>query len=240
MDMHLDRRSFLLGAGLSCVGLLGWNTPTWALPEEDLLNCRPADPLEALITGNNRFSAAWQKADLADSTNKRTQQMAALWSGHCFLPARVMAQGQAPWATVLTCADSRVAPEWIFDAAPSDLFVIRSAGNTAFDDAIASMEFGVLALKTPLIMVMGHSACGAVKAAQGDELPTPLLTELVKPIRAAIQPGQDLETATKANASYAAKQLTARSEVIKDAVDNGKLQIVVGYFDIGSGKVTMV
>ncbi|TCD57939.1 carbonic anhydrase [Synechococcus sp. BS55D] len=253
--MTLDRRSFLLGTGLTALGLVGCakkatpessgatggTTTAASIPaDENPRSCRPSDSLKALKDGNARFAAAWEKKNSANTPQERAQVMSNLWLDNCFLPASVLSEGQAPWATVLTCADSRLAPEWIFDAAPSDLFVIRSAGNTAFDDAIASMEFGVLALKTPLIMVMGHSACGAVKAAQGDELPTPLLTELVKPIRAAIQPGQDVETATKANASYAAKQLTARSEVIKDAVDNGTLQIVVGYFDIGSGKVTIV
>ena len=240
MDVILDRRCFLLGAGLSGVGLLGWNAPTWALSAQQLRNCRPADPLDALITGNNRFAAAWQQADQADNASERAERMAALWSGHCFLPARVVSQGQAPWATILTCADSRVAPEWIFDAAPSDLFVIRSAGNTAFDAAVASIEFSVLELATPLVMVMGHSRCGAVIAARGRELPTPLLNELVQPIRAAIQPDQLLEEAIKTNAIAAANQLTCRSNVIEAAVNNGNLRIVVGYFDIGSGTVTLV
>jgi len=240
----MDRRTFLRGSALGVIALSGPGqraaaaTADTATPPQ--WGCRPNAPLQALVEGNARFVAAWQQADRSDTAAERARLMADLWNGHCFLPASVMSNGQAPWATVLTCADSRVAPEWIFDAAPADLFVIRSAGNTAFDDAIASIEFGVLVLKTPLVMVMGHSACGAVEAAQGKELPTPLLTQLVKPIRAAIKPGQDLETATKANASYAAQQLSERSTVIKEAVDNGTLQIVVGYFDIGSGKVTMV
>jgi carbonic anhydrase len=238
----LDRRSFLLGAGLSGIGLLGpgRTTAAQATAPASPRSCRPTDPLQALRDGNARFSAAWQQADEARSADARAQRMAALWSGHCFLPASVLTQGQAPWACVLTCADSRVAPEWIFDAAPADLFVIRSAGNTAFAAAIASVEFSVLELATPLVMVMGHSGCGAVTAARSGDAPTPLLTELLTSIRAAISPDQNLEAAIKANARETAQQLISRSNVIEAAVNNGNLEIVVGYFDIGSGTVTLV
>ncbi|QBE70351.1 Carbonic anhydrase beta class [Synechococcus sp. WH 8101] len=238
----LDRRSFLLGAGLSGIGLwgAGRTTAAQAAAPASPRSCRPTNPLQALRDGNARFAAAWQQADEARSADARAQRMAALWSGHCFLPASVLTQGQAPWACVLTCADSRVAPEWIFDAAPADLFVIRSAGNTAFAAAIASVEFSVLELATPLVMVMGHSGCGAVTAARSGDAPTPLLTELLTPIRAAISPDQNLEAAIKANAREAAQQLISRSNVIEAAVNNGNLEIVVGYFDIGSGTVTLV
>lgn len=238
----LDRRSFLLGAGLTGIGLLGpeRTASAEAAAPASIRSCRPTDPLQALRDGNARFAAAWQQADQTDIASERAQWMAALWSGHCFLPSSVLTQGQAPWASVLTCADSRVAPEWIFDAAPADLFVIRSAGNTAFAAAIASVEFSVLELATPLVMVMGHSSCGAVTAARSGAAPTPLLTELLTPIRAAISPDQDLEAAIKANAREAAQQLISRSNVIEAAVNNGSLKIVVGYFDIGSGTVTLV
>ena len=166
--------------------------------------------------------------------------MAGLWQRDCFLSSDVLANGQAPWAAVLTCADSRVSPEWVFDAAPSDLFVVRSAGNTAFDDAVASMEFTVSALQTPLIMVMGHSACGAVKAARNDAPLTPLLEQLVTPIRASLTAGDDLEAAVKGNARFAAKQLTTRSQLLANAVTKGSLTIVASYFDIQSGQVILL
>ena len=109
---------------------------------------------------------AWQNQNRAETRAERAATMANLWRENCFLSAEVISRGQAPWATILTCADSRVAPEWIFDAAPNNLFVIRSAGNTAFDEAIASMEYSVSILGCPLIMVMGHSSCGAIQAAR--------------------------------------------------------------------------
>ena len=166
--------------------------------------------------------------------------MAGLWQRDCFLSADVLSTGQAPWAGILSCADSRVSPEWVFDAVPSDLFVVRSAGNTAFDDAIASMEFTVSALNTTLIMVMGHSACGAVNAARNDAPLTPLLEQLVTPIRSSLTPGEDLEAAVKGNARYAAQQLSQRSTVLAEAVNKRQLKIVASYFDIYSGTVTLL
>ena len=253
--MSFNRRSFLLGSGLTAAGLigssLGSSAKADAAPGTDIQmaaipadetpkSCRPEDPLATLIEGNKRFAAAWQKKNQATTMAARAAAMAGLWQSDCFLSADVLATGQAPWAGILSCADSRVSPEWVFDAAPSDLFVVRSAGNTAFDDAIASMEFAVSALKTPLIMVMGHSACGAVAAARNTNPLTPLLEQLVTPIRSSLTTGEDLEAAVKGNARYAAKQLTKRSPVLADAVKEGRLTIVASYFDIQPGTVTLL
>lgn len=249
----MDRRSFLIGSGLSAAGLIG----TWAGPhnraeateitdqitvasQENVRSCRPNDPLEALLQGNDRFAAAWQQENLATNLTERAAAMAGLWTHNCYLPADLLSKGQAPWAAILSCADSRVSPEWIFDAAPSDLFVIRSAGNTAFDDAIASLEYSVAVLKTPLIMVMGHSACGAVKAARDSAPLTPLLEQLVTPIRASLTPGESLNAAIADNARYATGQLTQRSPVLANAVANDNLRIVTSTFDIQTGKVSLL
>ena len=166
--------------------------------------------------------------------------MANLWRDTCFLPADVISRGQAPWATILTCADSRVAPEWIFDAAPSDLFVIRSAGNTAFDEAIASMEYSVSNLGCPLIMVMGHSSCGAVEAARRHEPLTPLLEQLVEPIRDSLQPDHNLMESIQANARRTSSRLTQRSELLAMAHIESRLTIVSSYFDIATGRVSLL
>ena len=137
-------------------------------------------------------------------------------------------------------ADARVAPEWIFAAGSGELFQVRAAGNTAFDDAIASLEYAVAVLEVPLIMVMGHSACGAVKAAMASDPLTPLLEGLVKPIRASLKPGDDLTKAIQGNALYSTAALTQRSEVLKKAQASGKVVIKTAYFDIGTGKVTLI
>ena len=251
--MGLNRRSFLLGSGLTAAGLVGsWlgeadraeaaplKVITAIQADETPRSCQPQDPLAALLEGNERFAAAWQSNNTATTMAARAEAMSSLWTKGCYLPGDTLTTGQAPWASILSCADSRVSPEWIFDAAPADLFVIRSAGNTAFDNAIASLEFGVATLHTPLIMVMGHSDCGAVKAARDSAPLTPLLEQLVKPIRASLSPENTLATAIKRNAGFAAKQLTQRSRVLADAEVDGRLTIVVSYFDIRSGKVSLV
>ena len=131
-------------------------------------------------------------------------------------------------------------PSWIFACGSGELFQVRSAGNTAFDDAIASLEYAVMVLGTPLVMVLGHSGCGAVKAAMASEPLTPLLEGLVKPIRASLESRDDISLAVRGNARSAAAELTARSAVLKDAVAAGKLTIRSAYFDIGSGAVTLL
>jgi carbonic anhydrase len=128
----------------------------------------------------------------------------------------------------------------LFACGSGELFQVRSAGNTAFDEAIASLEYAVAVLGTPLVVTMGHSGCGAVKAAMASEPLTPLLEGLVKPIRASLRSGDNLTQVIEGNARYAATQLTARSAVLKDAVATGKLTIRSAYFDIGSGVVTLL
>ena len=246
--MTLNRRSFLFRGGLNAFGLaaaMQLIKPAKAeaavlAQKESAQSCRPDDSLTALIDGNARFAAAWQAKNKATSLNERAQVMSNLWLDNCFLPASVLEESQSPWASIISCADSRVAPEWIFDAAAGDLFVVRSAGNTPFDEGIASLEFGVAVLKTPLILVLGHSNCGAVQAARANQTLTPLFDQLIEPIRANLVPGDTLANAIKNNASTTAQQLTTRSEVLANAVQSGDLQIVAGYFDVASGKVSIV
>jgi carbonic anhydrase len=244
----LNRRSFLFRSGLNAFGLAAAMQlikpakaeAAFLEAKESARSCRPDDSLTALIEGNARFAATWQAKNTATSLNERAQVMSNLWLDNCFLPASVLEDSQSPWASILSCADSRVAPEWIFDAAAGDLFVVRSAGNTPFNEGIASLEFGVAVLKTPLILVLGHSNCGAVKAARSTDSLTPLFDQLIMPIRANLVAGDSLENAVKNNASATAQQLIARSDVLAKAVEMGNLQIVAGYFDIASGKVSIV
>ena len=246
--MTLNRRSFLFRSGLNAFGLAAAMQlikpakaeAAFLEAKESARSCRPDDSLTALIEGNARFAAAWQAKNTATSLNERAQVMSNLWLDNCFLPASVLEDSQSPWASILSCADSRVAPEWIFDAAAGDLFVVRSAGNTPFNEGIASLEFGVAVLKTPLILVLGHSNCGAVKAARSTDSLSPLFDQLIMPIRANLVSGDSLENAVKNNASATAQQLSARSDVLAKAVEMGNLQIVAGYFDIASGKVSIV
>lgn len=239
--MTLPRRQFLIGAVLAGAGVFTGAAAAGAGEIGDALTaCRPPDPLTALLDGNARFARAWATADRAASPATRSLALSRLWRRNCFTPASVLTGGQAPWAVVISCADSRVAPEWIFDAAPSDLFVIRSAGNTAFDDAVASLEYAVDHLQVPLVLVVGHSGCGAVTAALSTDPLTPLLSDLVAPIRASLEPGDDLDRAIRHNARHTASQLGAKSDLIQRAVEQGRLTVRSSVYDIASGRVTLL
>jgi carbonic anhydrase len=152
-----------------------------------------------------------------------------------------LVKGQQPFAIVLCCSDSRVPPEIVFDQGLGDLFVLRLAGNIADPVVIGSIEFAVANLKTPLIVVLGHEDCGAVKVAlSGDKLEGNV-GKIVK----LIHTGEDLPKdkaaqllrATKNNVTYQAKRLTAESPLLKDFVASKRVQIVTGIYELESGKV---
>ena len=207
---------------------------------EDLQVCTPKDALARLEEGNARFVGAWLEAQRAHSPQQRMQKLSTIWQQSCQIDPTALAQGQKPFAAVLSCADSRVDPAWMFACSSGELFQIRSAGNTAFNDAIASLEYAVSVLQVPLILVIGHSGCGAVQAAMDSAPLTPLLEGLVQPIRASLESRDNLTLAVKDNARYAAKQLTHRSATLASAVEAGRLKIRSAYFDIGTGKVSLI
>ena len=244
--MGSSRRQLLQTLGLVSLGLAWRPQPALAgAADPSLLQrldvCSPHDdPLKALQTGNARFAAAWSRAAQEDDPQLRMTLLQALLGEHCQVDPKALAQGQHPWAAVLTCADSRIPVEWIFCAGAGELFGVRSAGNTAFNEGVASLEYAVELLQVPLILVMGHSGCGAVTAALGKDPLTPLLEELVTPIRAALEPRDDLPRGIQHNAVYAAAQLAERSAVLQQAVDEGRLKIQPSYFDIASGAVTLL
>jgi carbonic anhydrase len=245
--MTLSRRDWLRRAGLSA-GVLALPAlmPAAAAAltpelERSLTACSPHDdPLGTLLRRNAHFREAWQAAAAAGSAEERTAVMKALWQRSCQVDPGAMASGQKPWAALLTCADSRVSPEWIFVSGSGELFDVRCAGNTAFDDGVASLEYAVAELEVPLILVMGHSGCGAVTAALADAPLTPLLEHLVAPIRESLQPGDDLALAVRHNASHSAQELSHRSALLRDAVSAGRLRIQPACFDIASGAVSLV
>jgi carbonic anhydrase len=156
--------------------------------------------------------------------------------------------GQAPWASILTCADSRLAPEIIFNVGLGDVFVSRVAGNVPDPAETASLEYGSAVLGSQLIVVMGHSSCGAVKsaieAAGGAKMPSADLEHLVAAIMPAVKsvsgkPGNELVNATKANVLAGVRHLQA-NPLLKDLSAHGKLKIVGAYYDLASGKVSLL
>ena len=151
-----------------------------------------------------------------------------------------LTSGQQPYAIILSCADSRVVPELAFDAGLGELFVVRVAGNVANTSSIASIEYAVAHIGSPVIVVMGHESCGAVTAALGGGDNGYNLNHLlshVAPALHATDEGADVNAVVKKNAQLNAEALKARSVIIREAVENGKVQIVPAYYNLGSGKV---
>jgi carbonic anhydrase len=148
---------------------------------------------------------------------------------------------QEPFAALLSCADSRVPVELIFDQTIGHLFVTRIAGNFVTPEIIASLEYGAAVLGTEVILVMGHANCGAVKATiQGKEVPGQI-SALFPHIQPAVdQAGPNLEATTKANAKIQAALLRESSTVISSMVKQGKVKVVAGYYDVGTGAVTIL
>ena len=151
---------------------------------------------------------------------------------------------QHPAITVLSCSDSRVPPELVFDKSIDELFVIRVAGNIADPYDLASIEYAISSGYTKLIVVLGHRECGAVRAALEPKDPTsPNLMALVTEIRKSFTGPRNLEPATvkrgvEANARASAASIQAQSEIIRDAVKSGKVGLIVAYYDLETGAVT--
>ena len=151
------------------------------------------------------------------------------------------ADKQQPFAAVLSCADSRVPVELVFDQSIGHVFVARIAGNFLTPEIIGSLEYGAAVLGTKVIMVLGHANCGAVKAAiQGKPVPGQI-SSLFPHLQPAVDlAGSDLEATIKANAKIQATLLRESSTVISGMVKDGTVKVVAGYYDLASGAVTMV
>jgi len=159
-----------------------------------------------------------------------------------------LAGGQNPYAAILSCADSRIAPEYAFDSGRGDLFVCRVAGNFAGDETIASMEYAVAVLNTPLIFVLGHDSCGAVdatlKAFKDDKPPghIPSLVDAIAPAaKVAMQQGGDvLDKAIRQNVIDNVAKLKSAAPILNAAVEQNKLRVVGGIYRLASGKVELI
>jgi len=160
-----------------------------------------------------------------------------------------LAGGQNPFASILSCADSRIAPEYAFDSARGDLFVCRVAGNFANDDTVASLEYGIAVLNSPLILVLGHDSCGAIDAtikSLKDNTTLPgHLPSLVNALAASVkasadQPGDKLANAIRRNVKDVTAKLKSATPIISAAAADGKIKIVGGIYRLASGKVELV
>jgi carbonic anhydrase len=189
----------------------------------------PDQALTQLLHGNERFVAGWP--DHPNQSARRRRE--------------VSDTGQQPYAIILSCADSRVPPEIIFDQGLGDVFVIRVAGNVLDEVILGTIEYAVEHLHTPLVMVLGHDKCGAVTAAV-ERVPT---NNHVQAIVDALQPaltlaeaqeGDRISTAIDANIRYAVKTLHASEPVLMGACAAGQLRIVGARYNLDTGEVKII
>jgi carbonic anhydrase len=184
----------------------------------------PDEALKTLMDGNARFRAGRLTSFQDDLT----------------ILAQKTAEKQEPFAAVLSCADSRVPVEILFDQTIGHVFVVRVAGNIATAEMMASLEYGVAVLGTRLLMVLGHSACGAVTAAIGGKAVPGQISALYSPLRPAVdQAGPDPDATIRANARIQAGLLGKASPVLADFIAAGKLKVVAAHYDIATGEVTL-
>lgn len=188
----------------------------------------PEEALQKLMEGNQRYIE--QKRTFPDQGRSRILEVA---------------KGQHPFATVLGCSDSRVASEIIFDQGLGDLFDIRVAGNFIDNVVLGNMEYAALELGVPLLVILGHERCGAVKAAL-DGKPVPgHIGSLVAAIKPAVyatkgQPGDPWDNAVRANVKMTVNKLKALSPILANAVKAGTLKVVGARYDLDSGKVEII
>ena len=234
---HLaSRREFIKIASLSAgVTSLALPAVVGAADQQPARGREPKDVLARLLEGNARFVKG-------ESTRAaRTPKDFA-----------ADARGQAPVAAIVGCADSRVAPELVFDQNVGDLFVVRVAGNVVSGSGpivTGSLEYAVAELGVRLIMVLGHSQCGAVKAAiahidANDALPGTIgqLVNLIKPAVAAAKgkPGDKLDNVIKANVERCVARLKGLEPIVSKFVDKGELKVVGATYELSTGKVEVV
>jgi len=223
-DSRRSRRRFL-GTTIAGVaaGLLGGVGFVEQASAQTRLS--PDDALRQLMDGNRRFTAGRMTSFNDDLKMLKSKT----------------AEKQEPFAAVLSCADSRVPVEMVFDQSIGKLFVTRVAGNLATSELIASLEYGVAVLGTRAIVVLGHASCGAVKAAIDGKAVPGQISGLYRYIRPAVdQAGKDVEAAIKANARIQAALLRSSSPVIAEAIEKKQLKVVAGYYELASGQVTLL
>lgn len=216
----VSRRS-LLAAG--CGGALLAASASRRATAQTALS--PDDALKRLMDGNRRYMA---------------KQLSSFTEDLDILRQNTVAK-QEPFAAMLSCADSRVPVELVFDQAVGHVFVTRVAGNICTPEIIASLEYGAAVLGTAAIIVLGHQGCGAVKAAIAAKEVPGQISALYAPLRPAIErAGNDLTAAIKANAQIQAELLSTASPILAKLISKGRLKVAAGYYNLGNGSVELL
>jgi len=224
---EIDRRRFLhsrvSGVAIAMAAQAGieLGVPTML---EAQTNLTPDAALKELLAGNERFAA---------------NQLTSVEHDLEILKEHT-ADKQEPFAAVLACADSRLPVELIFDQTIGHIFVARVAGNMVTPEIIATLEYGVAVLGVKVLLVLGHTSCGAVKAAMKSDTVPGQISVLYKHLRPAVEKsGGNLDKAIGLNAEHQAELLRTSSTVFRDALKGGKVKVVSGVYDLASGKVSV-
>ncbi len=251
----MDRRKFLQHSAL---GLAALALPQWAFgaksegskskdekkgPKEEN-RAAPAKPANS----NQKVTPEEAMARLMEG-NKRFVSTKMFHPNESLDARARLATGQAPFAAILGCADSRVPPEIVFDHGLGDIFAVRVAGNILEDAGSGSFEYAVEHLGVPLIVVLAHERCGAVKAAvdgiESGEVAPGHIAELVRKLKPAVDkskdaPGDKYENAMRENAKRMAAELAGLEPILKEKVDGGKLKVVAMRYDLDTGIVEVL
>jgi carbonic anhydrase len=218
LPAKLSRRQFCHGLGWSAIAAFVQGDPAQAMPGQGAM--------QKLLEGNARFVS--QRRLYPDQSLERVL---------------AVAKSQQPFAALLSCADSRVSPEILFDTGIGDLFDVRVAGNVVTQETLGSLEYAVVVLKTKLIVVLGHERCGAVTAAVAREtLPGAIgsLVEAIAPGLVGLSGGDLLEQAVVANIRYQVGLIKVRSPLLSERLDRGEVRLVGARYDLDTGRVTIV
>jgi carbonic anhydrase len=218
MTQNLSRRTFL--AGVSAASLLA----TKDLHSQQAVPTTPDAALQRLMDGNKRFAA---------------DQLLSFAEDLRILKADTVDK-QEPFAAVLSCADSRVPVELVFDQTIGHIFVTRVAGNIINAEIVGSLEYGAAVLGVKVLVVMGHASCGAVTAAMSKKTVPGQIASLYPHLEQAIEGGGSAEDIIKRNAMIQANLLAKTSTVLGPLVKEGKLKIRAAYFDLATGAVTLL
>jgi carbonic anhydrase len=215
----------------------------------------PAEAIARLKEGNARFTSGKPQPD--ESSEERAFMARNSYEnvGMTFLGMTAdqaakrraeLAKSQHPVAAIVSCSDSRVPPEIVFDQGLGDLFIVRVAGNVINDEGLGSIEYSVDHLGTRLILVLGHQSCGAVKAAKETIAAKGKAPGHIESLVTAIKPAveatakDDLDTTIKANVKHVVDAVRSSTPILKTKVDSGQIQVIGGYYNLDTGAVTFL
>src|SRR5882724_1934884 len=225
-----------------------------AHPDQPIVS--PGEAISRLKEGNSRFTAGnpqhphesvdERKYMAADSYENAGMISLGMTSEQAAKRRAELAKSQHPFAIILSCSDSRVPPEIVFDQGLGDLFIVRVAGNVLNDEGLGSIEYGVEILGARLIVVLGHQSCGAVDAAMKTvaakgKAPGHIqsLVTAIKPVVDST-PKADLDTMIKANVKHVVDALRSSTPILKARVQSGDVQVMGGYYTLDTGAVTFL